>query len=169
MSANGSLPAPGRNLTYFAWRVTSVPDGRVVASVMGYAGYLKLPTGKYTIDLAVQDSSGGNSTAIKQFVVGTSSNPSNPNPNATAVAAISLPPPSVLAASGSGLTRVALDSTGSLPAAGTRVANVLWAVVSIPGRTAVANTTGSVGEVWLFPGNYQVSRFSLHLQEALCA
>lgn len=156
MSANGTLPSPGRNLTFFAWRVTSVPDSRVVASVAGYAGYLKLPTGKYNIHMIAVDSSGANSTATKDFVVGTSSDPGSPRYNETTVAVISLPPPLVPQAAGSGLTRVPLDSVGSSPAVGATMSSVLWAVVKLPQRTPVANSTGAVTEVWLPPGEYQV-------------
>lgn len=156
MSANGTMPAPGRNLTYFAWRVTSAPDGRVVASVAGYEGYLTLPTGKYSIEMAAADSGGGNSTAVKSFVIGASSDAAWPYPTETAVAATSLPPPAVAQAAGSGLTRVALDAAGSAAAAGAAVQVALWAVVSLPSRAAVANATGMVAEVWLPPGQYQV-------------
>jgi hypothetical protein len=167
MSANGTLPAPARNLTYFAWRVVSIPDSRVVASVAGYAGYLKLPVGKYQIQMVAVDSGGGNATASKEFVIGASSDPGNPDPAAAAVAAISLPPPLVPQAAGSGLTRVALDSAGSSSAQGARMANALWAVVSLPGRTPAANATGPKGEVWLLPGEYQVRRMVVHPQPQL--
>jgi len=156
MSANGTLPAPGRNITYFLWRVNSVPDNRTVSSVAGFAGYLKLPVGRYSASLLAIDSRGANSTATRDFVIGSSSNPSNPNANETAVATISLPPPILPQASGSGLTRVVLDASGSAPADGARFSSVLWAVVSLPQRAPVANSTGMVTEVWLVPGDYQV-------------
>ncbi|KAI8472685.1 MAG: hypothetical protein J3K34DRAFT_519556 [Monoraphidium minutum] len=156
MSGNGTLPAPGRNLTMFAWRVASVPDGRVVASVAGYAGHLRLPTGKYSIQMVAVDSGRGNDTAAKEFVIGSSSDPRNPNWNETAIAAISLPAPAVPQATGSGLTRVALDAAGSSPAGGARLTSVLWAVVALPGRAAAANASGAAAEVWLPPGDYQV-------------
>ena len=160
MSANGSMPAPGRNLTYFAWRVTSAPDGRVVASVTGYAGQLALPTGRYTAALAVYDNIGANGTTSLDFVIGgvSSSTGTSAYVNGTPVAAaavISLPPPHVAQAAGSGLTRVVLDCGGSAPAAGARIANVLWAIVALPLRTAAANATGAVAAVWLPPGSYQ--------------
>jgi hypothetical protein len=158
MSADGSWPAPGRNLTYFAWRVSSIPDGRTVASVAGYAGYLSLPTGRYAAALTTYDSGGANTTATKQFVVAASSAAgSSLAPEAGALAAISLPPPAVDAAAGSGVTRVELDATGSAPAPGARTLSVLWAVVSLPARMAVANATGTPVVVWLAPGQYQVS------------
>lgn len=158
MSANGTLPAPGRNLTYFGWRVTSVPDGRPVASVAGFAGQLKLPVGKYTIRMVAVDSRGANSTASRDFVIGASSGgaKSAADSNSTALAVISLPPPAVAAASGAGLTRVALNAAGSAPAGGAQLHNVLWAVVALPGRSPAANSTGMQAEVWLPPGDYQV-------------
>jgi hypothetical protein len=156
MSANGTMPAPGRNLTYFGWRVTSVPDSRVVASVAGYAGRLKLPVGKYKIQMVALDSRGANSTAAKEFVIGASSDPQKADWGETALAAISLPPPAVPQASGSGLTRVVLDATGSAPARGAALASVLWAVVALPSRAPAANSTGPLTEVWLPPGDYEV-------------
>lgn len=157
LSANGTLPAPGRNLTSFAWRVASLPENRTVATASGFAGRLKLPTGRYIAQLAAADSRGGGSTAAREFVIGSSSDPRAANASG-AVATIALPPPSVPAASGSGLTRVALDASGSVPAAGAALASVLWAVVALPGRDAAANSSGVAAEVWLLPGEYQVRR-----------
>lgn len=156
MSANGSAPAPGRNLTYFVWRVASAPDGRLLSSVAGYAGYVKLPTGSYTAQLTVFDSAGANATAVKPFVIGASSNPAAGAPEATARAAISVPPPAVAQASGSGLTRVALDATGSAPAGGAVLVNALWAVVTVPSRTPAGSGSGLQSAVVLGPGSYQV-------------
>lgn len=157
MSANGSLPAPGRNLTHFAWRVASAPDGRAVAAVAGFAGYVSLPTGAYTATLTVHDSGGGTASAARDFVVGASSNPAAPGgPNATAVAAISLPPPAVAASAGSGLTRVELDALGSAPAVGAEFTHILWAVVRLPGRAPAGSASGARSAVVLAPGSYQV-------------
>jgi hypothetical protein len=158
MSADGTWPSPGRNLTYFAWRVDSLPDGRAAAAVAGYAGYLSLPTGRYAATLTAYDSGGGNATATRQFVIAASSTSSGGGalPEAGALAAISLPPPAVVAAAGSGVTRVALDASGSAPAPGARTLSVIWAVVSLPGRAAVGNASGTPAEVWLPPGQYQV-------------
>ena len=160
MSADGSIPSPGRNLTDFRWRVMSVPDGRVVAEAAGRAGSLRLPVGRYTAKLTVADSRGGGATATKEFSVGASSDPSAKSSgdlDRSALAVVSLPPPAVARASGAGLTRVPLDAAGSAPAQGARLVNVLWAVVALPGREAAANATGEHAEVWLPPGDYQVS------------
>jgi len=157
MSANGSLPAPGCNLTYFAWQVTSLPDNRIVASVAGFSGTLTLPTGKYVVGMAAYDSSRGNATASKEFVIGAvSSGTSTLTGSNSAVAVISLPPPQVNPASGSGLTRVVLDSHGSASAAGAAAVSILWAVVLLPQRIAAANATGAKADVWLKAGSYQV-------------
>jgi hypothetical protein len=179
MSANGSLPAPGKNLTAVSWRVTSRPDDRLVVSVTGFGGLISLPTGSYTVTAAAYDSGGGNATASKQFCIGgvptgyltatsagsgssSSSTPttaSSQQPrllNQSALAVISLPPPWLQQAPGSGLTRVQLDSLGSAAAAGAAAVNFLWAVVKLPARTAAANASGATAEVWLGPGSYQV-------------
>ena len=160
MSANGSAAAPGRELAQFVFRVTSVPDGRIVANVAGFAGQLRLPTGAYTAALTVTDSGGGAATATKAFAVGASSDPGGRGAagrwNETAVAAIGLPPPQVAQAAGSGLTRVAIDASGSAPAAGATFTTVLWAVVGMPLRTPAGSASGFVSSVVLQPGSYQV-------------
>lgn len=93
---------------------------------------------------------------LARRIAATAASSSSDPPPAHPEAVMALPPPSVSVVSGASLATVPLDSCDSVPAAGTRLTQHLWAVLSLPDCTHVATAHGCHGTVELPPGSYQV-------------
>jgi hypothetical protein len=72
---------------------------------------------------------------------------------------------SCTAASPGGLTTLLLDAQNSSPKPGTTITQYVWAVISMPNKQPVANTTGKVAQVRLPPGRYQLGLLVLDSSE----
>jgi hypothetical protein len=150
LSAAGSKGGPGRSIVGYRWAVMRLPDNARVSTPEGPAATVSVPVGSYRAFLVVFDSGGGNATASKDFVVGS-------RDASGAAAVITWPPALVQASTGSTLTTIALDGSGSAPAwNGSTISQYIWAVVSMPHKQPVANATGRLTTTALPAGFYQV-------------
>jgi hypothetical protein len=150
LSAAGSKGGPGRSIVGYRWAVMRLPDNARVSTPEGPAATVSVPVGSYSAHLVVFDSGGGNATASRDFVVGS-------RDASGAAAVITWPPALVQASTGSGLTTIALDGSGSAPAwNGSTISQYIWAVVSMPNKQPVANATGRLTTIVLPAGFYQV-------------
>ena len=147
LSAAGSAATPGAQLVGYTWLVLRLPDEALVADFSGVSGSVPLPVGSYGVLLNVQDSTGANSTAAKEFQVG--------NSNGQGLVGVITWPPGNVQARDTGTTTVALDASGSSAANGSTVDAYIWAVISLPDRKLVANATGRVSTLQLPAGAYQ--------------
>ncbi|WIA36853.1 hypothetical protein OEZ86_008104 [Tetradesmus obliquus] len=153
LDAAGSSASPGFVIDQYVWTVTNQQAGnsivlsqQVVRQVS--AAFVALPVGSYIVSLVVRDTSGRNASIAQNFVVAGGS--------PTGTIAVISQPLSYTAASPGSLTTILLDAQNSSPKPGTTITQYVWAVISMPDRQPVANTTGKVAQVRLPPGSYQL-------------
>ncbi|WIA16634.1 hypothetical protein OEZ85_013297 [Tetradesmus obliquus] len=153
LDAAGSSASTGFVIDQYVWTVTNQQAGisivlsqQVVRQVS--AAFVALPVGSYIVSLVVRDTSGRNASIAQNFVVAGGS--------PTGTIAVISQPLSYTAASPGGLTTILLDAQNSSPKPGTTITQYVWAVISMPDRQPVANTTGKVAQVRLPPGSYQL-------------
>lgn len=106
--------------------------------------------GVYNVTLRVSDGTGLSSIATNTFLIGAG--------RADGLIAVIALPNSYIPASPGGNTTVRLDATGTTPSPGNTLTQYVWAVISLPDKQPVANTTAASSSVQLPPGEYQVGR-----------
>lgn len=157
LSAAGSKAGPGRSITNYRWAVYRLPDNAQLMTQQGPTATASLQVGSYRVYLAVFDSGGGNATTSRDFVVG--------NRDASGAVAVITWPPALVQAAPAGATTVALDGSGSAPSSNTSsITQFIWAVVSMPNKVPVANSTGRLTTVSLPAGYYQVGLLVVDIQ-----
>lgn len=106
--------------------------------------------GVYNVTLRVSDGTGLSSIATNTFIIGAG--------RADGLIAVIALPNSFVPAAPGGNTTVRLDSEGTAPSPGNTLTQFVWAVISLPDKQPVANTSSASSSVQLPQGEYQVRR-----------
>eukprot|EP00775_Hariotina_reticulata_P011235 gene11235-11384_t len=163
LDASGSSAGPGRQLQLYVWTVTNQQAGNMVvlyqqAVRQAVGGFVALPVGSYIVSLIVQDNAGRNASITQNFVVA--------GGTVNGTLAVIAQPLSFVEPSPGGLTTVLLDAQGSAAKLGATLTQLVWAVITLPGKQPVANGTGRVTQVRLPLGQFQIGLLVLDSSSA---
>ena len=125
-----------------------------LVTAFGAQAQIGLPVGNYNVTLRVSDGTGLSSVASQTFVVGAGRADG-------LIAVIAQPNPWVPGPAGGGQATVSLDAAGTQPSPGNRLTQWVWAVITLPDKTPITNTTGPVATAALPPGDYQVGLLAI--------
>jgi hypothetical protein len=157
LDGRDSVGLPGRPVQQYSWEIrtnpaSSAPDFLLTA--FGAVAQLSLPVGGYNVTLKVSDGTGLSSTASNTIIIGAGRSDG-------LIAVIQLPNSYVPAGPAGGMASVPLDAFGTQASPGNRLTQWVWAVISLPDKTPVTNTTGSTAVVSLPGGDYQVGLLAI--------
>jgi hypothetical protein len=141
----------------YSWEIRTDPatnDPNLLVTAFGSVAQLSLPVGSYNVTLKVSDGTGLTSSASNTIVIGAG------RPDGL-IAVISLPNSFVPAATDGNMVSVTLDARGTQASPGNKLTQFVWAVISLPDKTPVTNTTGSRAVVSLPPGDYQAGLLAI--------
>ena len=154
LDGRDSVGLPGRPVQQYSWEITVLPrtnNQNFLVTAFGAIAQISLPVGQYNVTLKVSDGTGLSSTASQNLVIG-----AGRADGQGLIAVISLPNSWVPPPPPGGIATVTLDAAGTQPSPGNQLTQYVWAVISLPDKTPVTNTTGARATVQLPPGEYQV-------------
>jgi hypothetical protein len=157
LDGRSSMGLPGRPVQQYAWEIRTSPgsiDPAFLVTAFGSQSQVQLPVGGYNVTLKVTDGTGLSSMASQTFVIGAGRSDGLiaviAQPNSW------IPPPP----SGKEAT-ITLDAAGTQPSPGNTLTQWVWAVITLPDKAPIANTTGPLASVTLPPGDYQVGLLAI--------
>lgn len=153
LDGSKSVGLPGRPVQQYAWEVRTSPatiDPAFLVTAFGPQAMVQLPVGSYNVTLRVSDGTGISAVASQIAVIGAG------RPDGL-IAVIAQPNSWLPAASGKDdQASVTLDAAGTQPSPGNTLTQWVWAVITLPDKSPIRNTTGPLATVELPAGEYQV-------------
>jgi hypothetical protein len=152
-----SVGLPGRPVQQYSWEVRTAPantDPSFLVTAFGAQAQVALPVGQYNLTLRVSDGTGLSSVASQNFIIGAGRSDG-------LIAVISQPNSWLPAPGGGSQVTVNLDAAGSQPSPGNKLTQWVWAVITLPDKAPITNTSGPSTSVTLPEGEYQVGLLAI--------